>query len=123
MFKVAELIKATGGKLICGRPDTQVDSISTDSRSRKMRGAAFLALRGANFDGHDFIRAEINQGAGLIIAEASASHLGPRHRKVAFIEVRDTLRALGISPGSIARSLSSPLLPLPALTVRPLPKR
>jgi UDP-N-acetylmuramoyl-tripeptide--D-alanyl-D-alanine ligase len=95
MFKVAELIKATGGKLICGRPDTQVDSISTDSRSRKMRGAAFLALRGANFDGHDFIRAAINQGAGLIIAEASASHLGPRHRKVAFIEVRDTLRALG----------------------------
>ena len=42
--------------------------ISTDTRVIK-KGEVFLALHGDNFDGHDFIDAAIEKGAGMLIIE------------------------------------------------------
>lgn len=57
-----------------GTPSSQLDTslpvihISTDSRSLR-KGDIFLALRGDNFDGHDFISEAIAKGATAVIAE------------------------------------------------------
>lgn len=45
--------------------------ISTDTRSLRS-GELFLALRGENFDGHDFARAAIEQGAACLVLEKTS---------------------------------------------------
>ena len=60
MFSVNEIVEATGGKLIQGNLRNKLAGISTDSRKLNNRDA-FLALRGNNFDGHDFIFPALNK--------------------------------------------------------------
>jgi len=92
MFKIHELLVATGGRLTSGRKDAVVQGISIDSRTIK-RGEAFIAIRGNNFDGNNFIDKAINKGASCVIcALPTACRLRP---KVAVIEVGDAVKALG----------------------------
>jgi len=89
MFKIPELLEATGGKLISGNADIGVKSFSIDSRSLK-RGEAFIAIKGEKFDGHDFIAEVIQKGASCIIAQR-----GEKKSQAVFIKVKDTTKALG----------------------------
>ena len=79
MFKINELINSSSG-------------ISIDSRTIKP-GNAFIALKGPNFDGHDFIAEAIKKQASYIIAERTP--LMPQHKKIRIVKVKDTLKALG----------------------------
>ena len=92
MFKIAELLVATQGKLIQGSGNAIVKGISIDSRTIKS-GEAFIAIKGSNFDGHCFIEEAIKRGASCIIIEPSRNK--PQARNTAFIEVKDTIKALG----------------------------
>lgn len=95
MYKTAELLKATGARLISEAASAKVTGISTDSRSLKP-GEAFVALRGENFNGHDFIDQAIAKGATCVIAESFCkAHQAARQRGVAFLQVKDTTKALG----------------------------
>jgi UDP-N-acetylmuramoyl-tripeptide--D-alanyl-D-alanine ligase len=106
MFKVSELIKATGGRLLRGKAIGFIRGISIDSRGIKKK-EAFIAVKGDNFDGHDFIVEAIKKGAGCIIYSSSFARtytpLFNRWQRyaisaksdTAFIEVKDTIRALG----------------------------
>ncbi|MER3433997.1 MAG: UDP-N-acetylmuramoyl-tripeptide--D-alanyl-D-alanine ligase [Leptolyngbya sp. ERB_1_1] len=49
-------------------PNTTITGITTDSRSIQS-GEIFLALRGEKFDGHDFVRSAIEQGAIAAIVD------------------------------------------------------
>ncbi len=89
MFKVVELLEATGGKLVSGNADNRVEGLSIDSRSVK-RGEAFLAIKGDKFDGHDFISDVIKKGVSCIITQKDEKIEG-----VVFIKVKDTVKALG----------------------------
>ena len=89
MFKIYELVKASRGRLISGDGQAVVKGISIDSRKIN-KGEAFLAVRGDNFDGHDFINAAIAKGAGCIIAEKELKVTG-----AALIKVKDSIKALG----------------------------
>jgi UDP-N-acetylmuramoyl-tripeptide--D-alanyl-D-alanine ligase len=92
MFTVNELLKATSGRLICGRKSTLIKGISTDSRT--FSGAeAFVAIKGDNFDGHDFIGQAIKKGAVVIIKDRRLMRLD--RGAAVFIEVKDTIKALG----------------------------
>ncbi len=92
MFKVNEIIKATGGKLIQGNPTDKLETISTDSR-RINPGEAFLALKGNNFDGHDFIAEVLGLGINCLIVERIPEC--PIPEGIAVIKVKDTTLALG----------------------------
>ncbi|MAK72371.1 MAG: UDP-N-acetylmuramoyl-tripeptide--D-alanyl-D-alanine ligase [Idiomarinaceae bacterium] len=48
-----------------------VDTVSTDTR-KSLQGALFIALRGHNFDAHEFIQQAADQGAKAIICEKPA---------------------------------------------------
>ncbi len=87
-FTLDEVAVATGGTLV-GLPDTSVTGVVTDSRAIR-RGALFVALRGARFDGHQYLGSAIEHGAAAAIVER-----GRGDARLACIEVPDTLTALG----------------------------
>ncbi len=92
MFKVDLIVRATGGVLLSGSRKDNLIGLSTDSRKIKPQ-EAFLALRGQNFDGHDFIPQAIRAQAGCLIIEKK-----PKVRlakNLAVVKVKDTLLALG----------------------------
>lgn len=92
MFKVNEIIKATQAKLIQGRLSDKLGALSTDSRSFKS-GELFLALKGNNFDGHNYIAAVLKSGAsGLIVEDLPEI---PVPKSVNLLQVADTSLALG----------------------------
>ena len=92
MFSINEIIKATNGLLIQGSLAVKVSGISTDSRKLKPQ-EAFLALRGNNFDGHDFIPVAIKSKAGCLIVDKKLKN--PIPAGLAVIKVKDTVLALG----------------------------
>jgi UDP-N-acetylmuramoyl-tripeptide--D-alanyl-D-alanine ligase len=76
---------ALGGRLI--GDDHPYAAVATDSRTLKP-GALFVALRGPNFDGADFVPAAAAQGAIGAIVERAVPHALPQ------VVVADALRAL-----------------------------
>ncbi len=53
---LSQIAALAGAKLESGNGNISVAKVSTDSRTLK-RGEFFVALRGENFDGHDFVEA------------------------------------------------------------------
>ena len=49
-----QIANATGGRLIYGSGDTEVTSVSTDSRTIE-ESTLYIPIKGEKFDGHDFI--------------------------------------------------------------------
>lgn len=92
MFKVAELLKATNGKLVCRGENSLLKGISTDSRTIRA-GEVFIPIKGNNFEGHNFIGQAVKKGASCVIAEKIKTH--DSELKTNFIEVKDTTKALG----------------------------
>ena len=76
---------------LAAEPEFRLGPICVDSR-RLEPGQTFVAIRGANADGHDFIEQAIQRGAGLIVHSAPLSRrsLG----RCRFLQVPDTTRAL-----------------------------
>ncbi len=89
-----DIARACGGVILCGDPGTAFDAVSTDSRDIKT-GDLFVPLRGANFDGHDFLFPALEAGArgGLVDRDAHREF----HRDLSnyvLIQVQDTLLSL-----------------------------
>jgi UDP-N-acetylmuramoyl-tripeptide--D-alanyl-D-alanine ligase len=92
MFRIDEIIQATKGLLIQGSLTNKISGISTDSRRLKPF-EVFLALRGENFDGHDFVAQAIKSKASCLIVQKHPEFLIPA--SVTVIKVKDTTIALG----------------------------
>lgn len=60
--KLSDIVKATGGQLLCGAEETVITSFFTDSRQAKA-GAMFVPIRGERTDGHAYIAAALEGGA------------------------------------------------------------
>ena len=89
-----EIIPSISGELISGRTDVVFSGLSTDSRDI-CHGRLFLALKGDQYDGHEYIRDAINKGAcGIIAQQDYRLDITPGKYPVV-IAVPDTLRALG----------------------------
>ncbi|MHB1000956.1 MAG: UDP-N-acetylmuramoyl-tripeptide--D-alanyl-D-alanine ligase [Armatimonadota bacterium] len=89
---IREVVQAIDGLLVSGNPESVVTGVSIDTRSLK-QGDLFFALKGENSDGHKFIEAAINAGAGgLIVSDKNAVPVGC---KSIVIQVDDPLWALG----------------------------
>eukprot|EP00897_Mesotaenium_endlicherianum_P010017 jgi/Mesen1/9043/ME000057S08460 len=85
VFTCLEIAEATGGRLVReGPPGT----ICTDSRTLT-RGAWFIALRGPNFDGQEYLpQAEARGCSGAV------GQVAPPDWQAGFVETEDGLRAL-----------------------------
>lgn len=98
-----DLARWAGGRLLSGQERWRPGPIQTNS-VRLVPGEVFLALKGARFDGHDFVPAAIKAGAGGLIVRRGAVELGPIPDGIAVIEVEDTLVALGALAREVRRA-------------------
>jgi UDP-N-acetylmuramoyl-tripeptide--D-alanyl-D-alanine ligase len=85
-----EIARATCGTLKGRAQDALATGVSVDTRTI-LRGDVFFALKGPNFNGHDFVNDAVRKGASCIVAAAKE---GPTD-SACVIEVEDTLSALG----------------------------
>ncbi len=88
VLSISEVIKASQGRLMNPQGEIGISGVSIDSRSTKP-GDMFIALKGENLDGHDFIEAAIEKGAVLVISQKELSSCS-----TPYILVEDTLKAL-----------------------------
>jgi UDP-N-acetylmuramoyl-tripeptide--D-alanyl-D-alanine ligase len=98
-FEMDEVLTATQGTWLSrGKPHKRFRRVETDSRAVKP-GDLFVALKGPNFDGHEFIRKAWDKGArGVVVEAARVGNLlkgGSKKKRnpLAVVHVNDTLRA------------------------------
>ena len=65
-WRASEVAQRTSGQV--QGEDRAFTSVSTDTRTLKP-GTLFVALRGPNFDGHDFVAAAAERGAAVALVE------------------------------------------------------
>ncbi len=102
-----ELLRATGGRWLPGSaplPDS-VAGVSIDSRTLRP-GELFVALRGERFDGHDFLAAARQRGAGAALVERPL--VAPDG--LALVQVDDTTLALGELGRSARQAFDGPVV-------------
>lgn len=85
-----EIVRATGGRLLSGSPETRIAGIATDSR-KVSQGDLFIPLVGERFDGHDFLPQVFTAGAICALTQKEGLHIPGMD----LIQVKDTCRALG----------------------------
>jgi UDP-N-acetylmuramoyl-tripeptide--D-alanyl-D-alanine ligase len=88
-IKVAEVLKAVGGKLLSGDAGQIFHGVSIDSRKAK-QGDLFVALPGEKTDGHLYVDAALNLGASGALISKMNNYTGDK----VLIQVPDTLKAL-----------------------------
>ncbi len=71
-----------------GLPEMDITALTADSR-QVIPGALFIAVRGENYDGHDYIADAVKQGARAVVCE-----IVPEQVNIGFIRVADTRVAL-----------------------------
>lgn len=86
MMRLSDIARATAGQVI--GEDVLITSVGTDSRKLEA-GQLFVALRGDNFDGHDYAAQVLQQGAAAVLVSDPASVASPA------VLVADTKLALG----------------------------
>jgi UDP-N-acetylmuramoyl-tripeptide--D-alanyl-D-alanine ligase len=100
---LSEIAKFAGASLSCGDGTVAIRKISTDSRTLK-RGELFVALRGENFDGHNFVEFAAEAGAAGAIVESNWK--GKLPETFALIRAGDTLQAYQELAAGYRRTLS-----------------
>lgn len=97
-WTVGEILKATGGELLCGDTTHVFETVCIDSRSISARDV-FVAIVGDVHDGHSFLNEVARQGVGgLIVARekiAEKQIAEWQSQNIACVAVDDTTRALG----------------------------
>lgn len=73
IWNYIEAAEATGGKNSC---EWQGNKISIDSRHLQ-KDDIFIALKGNNCDGHDYVHDAINKGASVAIVEKNLDNISP----------------------------------------------
>ncbi len=89
-MKLSALAKAIGAKL--QGADVTLPPIVIDSR-KISAGDFFVALKGENHDGHDYIAGAIAQGAKVVLANRGPQN--DKEKAITFLQVPDTIEALG----------------------------
>ena len=86
MMQLSAASLAMHGSLI--GEDSAFDCVGTDSRAVRP-GQLFIALKGEHFDGHDYAKQALEQGAAAVVLEKNTANLSPA------IVVEDSYLALG----------------------------
>lgn len=96
----------SGGELLAGDPQAQVDSVCIDSR-QIVPHQLFVAIRGERFDGHDFLAQVEEAGAAAVLIERSKLDAAKGLTRAGIIVVEDSL--LGIQRLAKAYRASLPI--------------
>ena len=94
----SRILEAVRGELLYGAPERLFEGISIDSRTLS-RGDLFVAIKGQNYDGHDFIADAVESGAaGLLVSRseiAGAAYNRWASKGIVCLAAENTIAALG----------------------------
>jgi UDP-N-acetylmuramoyl-L-alanyl-D-glutamate--2,6-diaminopimelate ligase len=88
-MKLGHLLEGMDGYDLQGSPEREVSGVTYDSRQVKP-GYLFVALRGNQVNGHDYVEDAIRNGATAVLAEESRGNW----KKASLVRVRDSREAL-----------------------------
>ncbi|HEY9300887.1 MAG TPA: UDP-N-acetylmuramoyl-tripeptide--D-alanyl-D-alanine ligase, partial [Phormidium sp.] len=90
LSQLSEVLGATLRSFVSSQNISLIRGFSTDTRSIK-NGDVFVALRGSNFDGHEFVQSAVAKGAIAVVTDRDVStELG---EGIPQLVVKDTLQA------------------------------
>jgi alanine racemase len=108
-FSSADIAGITGGELI-GPPDILINEIVTDSRQLSYTDEiAFVAIRGRNHDGHQFIGNLYQRGIRLFIVDKAPENLSG-FPEAGFVIAENTIHALQLLASYKRKSFTSPVI-------------
>ncbi len=96
MKLLSEILYKAGLEEVLGSTNLAISSVCFDSRKAKKDGL-FVAVRGTQSDGHDFIQNAIERGAAAIVCETMPAEINIR---VTYVKVKNSSMALGIIAGN-----------------------
>src|SRR5438874_6946892 len=100
---LSQIAQLAGGSISSGDQTVVVNKVSTDSRTLKS-SELFVALRGENFDGHNFVESAAQIGAAGAIVESTWN--GEIPKNFALIRAKDTLQAYQDLAANYRKSLA-----------------
>lgn len=98
---------ACGAEIRRGPADTMVKNVCTDSRKVKP-GDLFFAIKGENFDGHDFLQEVAEKKATAVVIEQKK--LPPQLPECAVLVVENTITAFGKFAAAYRRDFNLPVV-------------
>src|SRR5205809_853907 len=104
---LSQVARFAGASVSCGDGTVVINKVSTDSRTIKP-GELFVALRGENFTGHDFIEAGAKAGATGALVDLNWAGNVPNN--FALLRATDTLQAYQTLAANYRRSLALKVL-------------
>ena len=104
---VSQIAQFAGASLSSGDGTVVINKVSTDSRTIKP-GELFVALRGENFEGHDFV--ETSAKAGATGALVDLTWTGNVPNNFVLLRATDTLQAYQTLAANYRRSLALKVL-------------
>ena len=90
-MKLEELLRNVTVKTVEGAADTDIMDVDIDSR-KVAKGHLFVAIRGTQTDGHQYIEKAIEQGASAILCEEMPAE---RRCEVCYVQVDSTEAVVG----------------------------
>jgi UDP-N-acetylmuramoyl-tripeptide--D-alanyl-D-alanine ligase len=99
---LSQIAQFAGGWISCG-DETVIEKVTTDSRTLRP-GELFVALRGQNFDGHNFVERAARAGAAGALVESTWKGKIPKDFRL--IRTEDTLRAYQELAANYRKSLA-----------------
>ena len=102
-FPLSRIAQFAGCSLASGDGTVVIAKVSSDSRTVKP-GELFVALRGENFDGHDFVESAAKAGAAGAIVDSNWKGSVPKN--FALIRAKDTLQAYQELAANYRKSLT-----------------
>ena len=100
LWTSADVISATGGH---SRTNWSAGGVSIDSRSVN-REDLFVAIKGPNFDGHDFVAAAMKAGAAAAIVSRQPKDVNSCERLLIVANTMEALRGLATSARTRTRA-------------------
>src|SRR5438445_842069 len=100
---LSQIAQFAGGAILSGDGTVLIQKVSTDSRTLKP-GDLFVALRGQNFDGHNFVEPAARAGAAGAIVKSTWNGKIPKN--FALIRMEDSFRAYQELAANYRKSLT-----------------
>jgi UDP-N-acetylmuramoyl-L-alanyl-D-glutamate--2,6-diaminopimelate ligase len=105
MMKIKEILKEIDVLSLTGDENTLVSNIEFDSR-KVTAGSLFVAVKGYNNDGHDYIRDAVASGASAVICERLPEE---QEDEICWVKTTDSAAALGFAASNFFGNPSSSL--------------
>ncbi len=105
---VKDIARVTGGQLFSEKKDAVIKGFSIDSRTI-VPGQFFIAVKGKNFDGHDFAGDAVDKGASGLVVEYPLKAL-PMEKVDHVIVVEDAREAMGMIAAEIRSRVNIPVI-------------